>query len=74
MKERIQYIIIDGPQLILACLALALITAWIIARLCMGTLSIPGFIIAALIWRIVFGLTRLAIRDYKRDINQPSSK
>lgn len=74
MKAKLQYIIIDGPQIVLAIIALALLTVWIVAHFCKGTLSFPGLIVAAIIWGIMFSLTRLAIRDYKQDTTHPSNK
>lgn len=74
MKTKLEYIIIAGPQFILACIALALLTVWIVAHLCKGNFNFPGFLIAVLIWGMVLRLARLSFRDFKNYINHHSNK
>lgn len=66
MKEKTALLIMDGYQVALGMLMLVLATWWIGYHLIAGNFNIPGFIIAAFMWGIVFYLTRLSIRDYKK--------
>lgn len=59
-----------GFQLALGVLMLLLVTSWIIAHLFKGSFSILGFALAATVWYIFFGLTRISWQDYKQSKEQ----
>lgn len=67
MKEKSFLLIMDGSQIALAVLMLVLATWWIGYHLIAGNFNVLGFLVAAFVWGIVFHLTRLSIRDYKKD-------
>lgn len=66
MKEKTALLIMDGYQVALGTIALVLATSWIVFHLFAGHFNIPGFAVAALVWYIVYSLTKLSIRDYKK--------
>ncbi len=66
MKEKTALLIMDGYQVALGVIALVLVTWWIGYHLIAGNFNLIGFAVAALVWYIVYYLTRLSIRDYKK--------
>lgn len=66
MKEKTALLIMDGFQVALGVIMLVLATWWIGYHLFAGHFNIPGFAVAAFVWYIVYSLTMLSIRDYKK--------
>lgn len=67
MKEKTAILINDGYQVALGVIMLVLSTVWIGLYLFAGHFNLIGFAVAALVWYIVFYLTRLSILDYRKD-------
>lgn len=66
MKEKTALLIMDGYQVALGAILLVLATWWIGYHLFAGHFNLPGFAVAAFAWYIVYSLTMLSIRDYKK--------
>lgn len=66
MKEKTALLIMDGYQVALGAIALVLVTWWIGFHLSAGHFNFPGFVVAAFVWYIMYSLTKLSIRDYKK--------
>lgn len=66
MKEKTALLIMDGFQVALGEIMLVLATWWIGYHLFAGHFNIPGFAVAAFVWYIVYSLTMLSFRDYKK--------
>ena len=58
MKEKTAILIMDGYQVALGVIMLVLSTVWIGFHLFAGHFNLIGFAVAALVWYIVFYLTR----------------
>lgn len=66
MTRKTALLIMDGYQVALGAIMLVLATSWIGFHLFAGHFNILGFAVAAFAWYIVYSLTKLSIRDYKK--------
>lgn len=67
MKEKTGLLIMAGYQVALGVIMLALATIWIGYHLFAGNFNLVGFLVAALVWYIVFYLTKLSVIDYRKE-------
>lgn len=73
MKEKTLSLFLNGYQVALTALLLILITISIAAHLISGHFGFIGFIVAAALWYLVYGMFKMAIREYKAEKNSKSS-
>lgn len=69
MKDKTILLIADGYQVVLGVLALILLTIGIIAHAIAGHLGFVGYIVAGMMWYVMYSLVAMSIRDYKETKN-----
>lgn len=69
MKEKTFLLIIDGYQVVLGGLALILLTIAIVAHAIAGHIGFIGYIVAGVMWYIIYSMFMMSVRDYKATKN-----
>lgn len=69
MKDKTILLIVDGYQVVLGVLALILLTIGIVAHAIAGHLGFVGYIIAGVMWYVMYSLVAMSVRDYKETKN-----
>lgn len=67
ITDKMMVLIISGSQVALGAIMLILVTVSIAAHAIAGHLGFIGWLVAALMWTIIYRLFRLSVQDYKKD-------
>lgn len=69
MKEKTFLLIMDGYQVVLGGIALILLTIGIVVHAIAGHLGFIGYLVAGVMWYIIYSMFMMSVRDYKATKN-----